>query len=143
MIAVDSNLLVYSVRRDSPFHAGTRSVVRNLAESGRPWAIAWPSIHEFPAVITHPKIYRPPTPLVDAILQVDYWMESPTLQLLGEQANYWEHLRSMLTMSKVGGPMVHDARIAAICRTHGVTELLTADRDYSRFPGLLLRNPLI
>jgi hypothetical protein len=29
-----------------------------------------------------------------------------------------------------------------LCKVHGVTELWTADRDFSRFPGLRKRNPL-
>ena len=38
--------------------------------------------------------------------------------------------------------MVHDARVAALCIAHGVTELWTADRDFGRFPDLVTRNPL-
>ena len=41
------------------------------------------------------------------------------------------------------GPMVHDAKVAALCLTHGVTEFWTADRDFSRFPSLPVRNPLL
>jgi predicted nucleic acid-binding protein len=41
------------------------------------------------------------------------------------------------------GAQVHDARIAALCLHHGVTELWTADRDFGRFPELRTRNPLI
>jgi toxin-antitoxin system PIN domain toxin len=143
MIAVDSNILVYSLRKDSPWHRPALAGIRRLAEGGAPWAIAWPCIHEFLAIVTHPRIYRPPTPPPDAILQVDYWMESPTLRLLGEGSGYWEHLKSTLAMGKCAGPVVHDARVAAICRSSGVREIWTADRDYSRFPGIVTRNPLV
>ena len=143
MIAVDTNILVYSVRADSPWHAAALGCVKRLAEDHTPWAIPWPCVHEFLAVVTHPRIYKPSTALSDAVLQVDYWMESPTLRLLGEHAGYWDHLKTLLTGGKVIGPMVHDARIAAICRLHGVTELWSADRDYSRFSGLIVKNPLI
>jgi predicted nucleic acid-binding protein len=37
---------------------------------------------------------------------------------------------------------VHDARIAALCLSHGVYELWSGDRDFSRFPALRVRNPL-
>ena len=80
MIAIDTNILVYSVRQDSPWHQAAVSCVRGAAEGSLTWAIAWPCIHEFLAVVTHPKIYLPPTRLFDAIRQVDYWMESPTLR---------------------------------------------------------------
>lgn len=39
------------------------------------------------------------------------------------------------------GNLIHDAHIAALCIEHGVSELLTADPDFARFPGLALRNP--
>ena len=63
--------------------------------------------------------------------------------LLAEPEGYWHELRSALEAGLVTGPQVHDARIAAICRMHGVQELWSADRDFNRFPGLLVRNPLV
>src|SRR5215831_17787606 len=137
MIAVDSNILVYSEREDSPWHRAALACVRGLAEGETVWAIAWPCVHEFLAIVTHPRIYRPATSMHDAVEQVDYWMESPTLRLLGEDTRYWEHLKPILTRAKAAGPLVHDARVAGICRTAGVAEIWTADRDYSRFPGIL------
>lgn len=142
MIAVDTNILVYSVREDSRWHKPALRCTRSLAEGERDWAIPWPCIHEFLAVVTNPKIYDPATLLTDAMRQVAYWMESPTLQLLSENRAYWHHLEQTLHLSQVRGGAVHDARIAAICRASGVTELWTADRDFSKFPGLVVRNPL-
>jgi uncharacterized protein len=43
----------------------------------------------------------------------------------------------------IAGPQVHDARLGALCRLHGVRKLWTADRDFGRFPGLTIRNPLV
>lgn len=143
MIAVDTNILVYSLREDSLWHPAALQCLRDLAEGASTWAIAWPSIHEFIAVVTHPRIYKPPTPLRDALLQVDYWMESPGLRLLGEGPGYWDHLKDILHAGKAVGPIVHDGHVMAICRDHGVREIWTADRDYSRFQGIRARNPLI
>jgi predicted nucleic acid-binding protein len=74
---------------------------------------------------------------------VDAWLESPTLVVLGEAESHWQALRELLRAGKVSGPPVHDARIAALCATHGVRTLWTADRDYSRFPALDSVNPLV
>ena len=63
MIAVDSNILVYAHREDSPWHAASLQCLTGLAEGRAPWAIPWPCIHEFLAITTHPRIYAPPTPL--------------------------------------------------------------------------------
>ncbi len=143
MIAVDTNILVYSVREDSPWHKAAVACIRGLAEGASNWAIAWPCIHEFIAVVTHPRIYKPPTPLPDALLQVDYWMESPGLRLLGEGPGYWSHLKEILMAGKAMGPLVHDGHVIAVCRDHGIREIWTADRDFSRFEGIRTRNPLV
>ena len=63
--------------------------------------------------------------------------------MLSETAQHWPSLRQGLEASRTIGPQVHDARIAALCRQHGISELWTADRDFGRFAGLRFRNPLI
>ncbi len=143
MIAVDTNILVYAHREDSEWHDAAANKIVELAEGRAPWAILWPCIHEFLAVVTHPRIYSPPTPLASAIDQIEAWLESPSLILLGETEGYWSELRFALEQGRIAGPLVHDARIAAICRAHGVQELWTADRDFSRFPSVTTRNPLV
>ena len=143
MIAVDSNLLVYAHREDSAWHAAAFDHMVRLAEGRAPWAIPWPCIHEFLAIVTHPRIYSPPSPLRKAIDQVEAWLESPSLVLLSESEDYWLEFRTILQAGRVSGPQVHDARVAALCQQHGVTELWSADRDFGRFPGLSVRNPLV
>lgn len=143
MIALDTNVLVYAHREDGQWHAAAAARIRELAEDRAPWAIPWPCIHEFLAIVTHPRIFAPPTPLDRALEQVDAWLEAPGLVLLAEAEPYWPALRTTLTDGRIAGPLVHDARVAALCRLHGVRELWTADRDFSRFPGLVVRNPLV
>lgn len=142
MIAVDTNLLVSAHREDSPWHNAAFSCVAGLAEGSATWAIPWPCIHEFLAIVTHPRIYSPPTPIATAIEQVDAWLQSPTLEMLGESRGYWDALRTLVERGQMVGPRVHDARIAALCRNHAVRELWSADRDFTRFPDLQVRNPL-
>ena len=143
MIAIDSNLLVYAHREDSPWHNAAYARIVELAEGPAAWAIPWPCIHEFLSIVTHPRIYTSPTPLEKAIDQVEAWLESPNLVLLSESEDYWPQLRSILQTGRVSGPQVHDARVAALCQQHGVSELWTIDRDFNRFPGLTVRNPLV
>ncbi len=143
MIAVDTNLLVYAHRVDSPWHDCAYEQIANLAEGRATWALPWPCIHEFLAIVTHPKIYAPPTPLREAIEQVEAWLESPSLVLLTELEGYWQELRAALEQGKISGPQVHDARVAALCLHHGVSELWTVDRHFGRFPNLTVRNPLV
>lgn len=143
MIAVDSNILVYAHREDSEWHAAAYAKLVELAEGRGAWAIPWPCIHEFLAVVTHPRIYAPPTPLATAIDQVEAWLESPSLVLLAESDAHWRTLREALVHGKIAGAQVHDARIAALCLQHGVKELWSADCDFGRFPDLAVVNPLV
>jgi toxin-antitoxin system PIN domain toxin len=143
MIAVDTNLLVYAHREDSEFHARALATLLEQAGSGVPWAIPWPCIHEFLAIVTHPRIFSPPTPTGTALAAVSVWINSGSCRMLGEGPGYFERLQALLVKAKAVGPMVLDARIAALCLHHGVRELWTADRDFSRFAGLRTRNPLV
>lgn len=144
MIAVDTNILVYAHRRDAEFHSAAADRVRALAQGKSAWAIPWPCLHEFFAISTHPKIYDPPSSRPQAIAQIDAWLASPSLSVLSEPAGYWDVLQTTLTAGKVIGSMVHDARIAALCATHGVRELWSADRDFGRFgSAITVRNPLV
>ncbi len=143
MIAVDTNLLVYAHREDCEWHERAISALTELARSGRHWAIAWSSVHEFLAIVTHPRIYHPPTPPATAFKAVAGWQQSAGLQFLHEGLGYLDHLQRLCVRAKIAGGRVHDARIAALCLHHGVSELWTADRDFSKFPDLKTRNPLI
>jgi uncharacterized protein len=143
MIAVDTNLLVYAHREDLPWHSAAAQRLIWLAESRDRWAIPWPCAHEFFAKVTHPRIFPRPSSAADALAFIAELSRSPTLQFLAESDEYWSLLDRMVRSSRVVGPMIHDARIAALCVLHGVSELWSADRDFGRFSQLRVRNPLI
>ena len=143
MIAVDTNILVYAHRQDSPWHERARSCLVELAEGRGAWALPWPCAHEFFAIVTHPRIFRTPTPPPLALGALDSLLQAPGIVLLAEQEPYWTTLKGQVEAGRIAGPAVHDARIAALCLLHGVRELWSADRDFSRFPGLVVRNPLV
>jgi hypothetical protein len=134
---------VYAHRKDSQWHEAAGRCLRELAEGRPSWAIPWPCVHEFLAIVTHARIYDPPTKTAQATDQVAAWLESPSVVLLGETDRYWPTLRAAIEGARAVGAQVHDARIAALCRLHGVRELWTADRDFTRFRDLKVRNPLV
>lgn len=141
MIALDTNILVHAHRGDSPWHDRALATVSQLAS--QTWALPWPCVHEFLAIVTHPRIFDPPTPLPEATHTIAEWLASPGVTMLAEVEGYDAVLLDVLQSSRVTGPRIHDARVAALCLHHGVSELLTADRDFSRFGGLKTRNPLV
>ncbi len=97
VIAVDTNVLVYARRAESAHHARARRLLTALAEGEQPWAIPWPCVYEFLRVVTHPRIFDPPTDLETALEDLESLFESPSLALLGEGPSHPSHLRA-------GGP---------------------------------------
>ncbi len=143
MIAIDTNLLIYAHREDAEFHKQAIKALCDLSESDQRWSIPWPCIHEFVAITTHPKIFDPPSPIAKALQAIEAWLDCPRCETIGEETGYFSVLQQLATKGKVVGPMIHDARIAAICINNDVHELWTTDRDFSRFPSLKTRNPII
>jgi toxin-antitoxin system PIN domain toxin len=141
MIALDTHVLVYALRAETPFHTRARKLLGDLARGKKPWALAWPCIYEFLRVVTHPRVFLPPTPVDIALADLQILLDSPSLSMLGEGPSHWKQLRTMVIDGVARGNLVYDAHIAALLSEHGVTEFLTSDRDFTRFPGLRVRNP--
>lgn len=116
--------------------------MKELAEGSRAWAIPWPCCFEFFSVVTSRRIWRgAQSSPDDAWRQLRAWTDSPTNRLIGETRGFMDTLERVALGPRVRGPVVHDARVAAICLAHGVDELLTRDRDFALFPELNTRNP--
>ncbi|MPQ97343.1 PIN domain-containing protein [Modestobacter sp. I12A-02628] len=143
MIALDTNLLVYAHRRDTPLHQAAFAAIRDLLGSREPVALPAPCIGEFLSVVTGPRMLDPASRPDEAVAQVEEWLRPDSSRVIGEGPGSWAVLRGLVRRSQVAGIRVHDARIAAICLDHGVRELWTADRDFGRFPELRTRNPLV
>jgi len=143
VFAVDTQLLVYAHRPTAPQQAATVEVLRRLVASPEPWAIPWPCVHEFLATITRPRYFNPPSTIRLGLDAIDRLGMSGNLHFLGEAEGHLALLAQLCDSGRAVGAIVHDARIAAICLGHGVSELLTADRDFTRFPALRMRNPLV
>jgi len=136
VIAVDTNILVYADREESPFHNTALRAVRQLAEGDEAWAIPIFCVGEFLRVVSHDRLFDPPTPASDAVESMASLLASPSARLLVPGDRYLSLLRSLIAESKVQGNLVFDAQIAAVCLEHGATTLLTEDRDFARFRSL-------
>ena len=142
MIALDTSLLVYAHRREARAHAAAARLLRELAEGTRPWAIPWPCCYEFLSLVTNRRIWRgAESSPGEAWRQLRAWTGSPSNRLIGETGDFSEILERFVRRPRVRGPLVHDARVAAICVAHGIEALLTRDRDFTLFPELKTRNP--
>ena len=142
MIAVDTNVLVYAHRREATEHAAAAAKLAELASSRNAWAIPWPCIYEFYSVVTSRRIWKEAASTQQqAWAQIDAWTNSPSLHLLSETQDFTSVLATLIERPRLRGPVVHDARVAALCLAHGVEALLTRDQDFSLFPELVTQNP--
>jgi uncharacterized protein len=141
LIALDTNVLVYARRTEAPHHKQALQLLKELAGGERPWALAWVCVYEFLRVVTHPRVFNPPTALESALEDVESLLRSPSLQMLGEGPAHPTRMRHALLEGKATGNLVHDGHIAALLAEHGVSEFWTADRDFNRFPGIVALDP--
>ena len=141
MIALDTNILVYARRRESAHHRDAMKLLKTLAEGDEAWALPWPCVYEFLRVVTHPRVFDPPSDLDAALDDLESLLDSPSLVMLGEGPSHPAHMRRVVSGGHASGNLAHDAHIAALAIEHGVSELLTTDRDFSRFTALHTRNP--
>lgn len=93
--------------------------------------------------MTHRRVFKTPTPLAAGLACVDPSRAGGNLHLMGEGEGYLARLREIATAAQSKGPRIHDARVAALCLHHGVSELWSADHDFSAFPQLKVLNPLV
>ena len=141
MRAVDTNVLVAAHIESVPEHEAAHDLLILLAEGDLPWALTWPCVYEFLRVATHPRIFHPPIPLERALSSIGRLLESPSLVLLSETHRHKEVMERVVRAAGAAGNLVHDAHIAALCLEHGVSEIITGDRDFTRFDGLSVINP--
>jgi len=130
---VDTNILVYAHREEVAEHAQALAWLIRLAEGPLAWAVPVFCLGEFIRVVTHPRIFDPPTGLATAIEAIDGLLESPSLRVLNPGRRYPELFAQHLREADARGNLAFDAQIAAVCAEHSVREILTADRDFARF----------
>lgn len=136
MIAVDTNLLVYAHREELPEHERALAWLRYLAAGPAPWGLPVLCLGEFVRVVTHSRIFDPPSSLEEAVGALDGLVAAPSARVLHTGVRYAEHLFDALGEARAAANLAFDAQIAAVCREHGVGRLVTRDRDFARFPWI-------
>jgi uncharacterized protein len=140
LIAVDTNILVYAHREELPQHRTAYARLRALAEGDALWGIPVFCLAEFVRVVTHPKLFDPPYSAAEACEAVERLLEAPGLRVLYPGSGFLSFFSEAVREANAVGNLVFDAQIVAVCRESGVTNLLTEDRDFARFPGFKIRN---
>lgn len=133
MIAVDTNVLVYAHRAEMPLHGIAMARLRELVEGRTPFAVPVFCIGEFVRVVTHARVFHPPSKLDVALDFLAQVLGSPAARLLVPGPTFPTLFAEACRLGRIQGNLSFDAQIVAVCREHGVAEILTEDRDFARF----------
>lgn len=141
MIVPDINLVVYAYNEEAPHHSRARDWWQELMSGPTPVAIPWVVVLGFVRLVTHPSVLTVPLPPEQALDRVSDWFEQEHVIGLDPGPRHLRILRDLFRATGVAGGLTTDTQLAAIAIEHGA-ELHSNDRDFERFPGLRLRNPL-
>jgi toxin-antitoxin system PIN domain toxin len=134
-------VLVYAHRKDADRHDDYRRWLERLVEGDRPYGISDLVLAGFIRIVTHPRVFKQPTPLKDAAAFCETLRVHPNASLLGPGRRHWQIFSALCAEVGARGNLVPDAYLAALAIESG-SEWITTDRDYRRFPGLRCRHPL-
>jgi toxin-antitoxin system PIN domain toxin len=141
MILIDVNVLVYAHRYDAPQHGEFLRWWENCAGSDRAFGIADLVLSGFLRVVTHPRIFSPPSPLEASLRFVDEIKARPNYVEVKPGPRHWDIFVKLCRNANARGNLIPDAYLAALAIESG-SEWITTDRGYARFPGLRWRHPL-
>ncbi len=141
MILIDANILLYAYNASSDHHDRARKWLEHALSSPEPVRLAWVTILSFLRIGTNPQAFPRPFSTAEAISIVSEWFAQPAVAILDPGERHWTILKNLIPTAQARGPLVMDAHLAALSVEHGAI-LCTGDRDFSRFPGLRVKNPL-
>lgn len=138
-VVVDTNVLVYAQREDAPQHEVAWNLLRTFAAEETRVGLPWPCLYEFLRVVTHPRVYAPPTPVATAWRFLEHLLSFPSFEALGATPRHDQELAAAVAEASPSGNLFFDAHVAVLAREHGFREILTEDRDFHAFPWLRVR----
>ncbi|HSE59349.1 MAG TPA: type II toxin-antitoxin system VapC family toxin [Nitrospiraceae bacterium] len=141
MVLLDVNVLVYAHREDARDHGAYLAWLEELINSDQAYGLADLVLSGFLRVVTHPKVFNPPSLMSDALAFVQELRQQPSCTVIAPGPRHWEIFCRLCVAADIRGNLVPDAFLAALAIESG-SEWITTDRDYHRFPGLRVRHPL-
>lgn len=141
MVLIDVNVLVYAHRAEAQDHIAYRRWMESCVTSDQAFGLCDPVLAAFLRIVTHPRIFKVPTPWDEALHAVATLRAQPNCIVLAPGPRHWEVFVRLCRAAAVKGNLVPDAYFAALAIESG-SEWITTDRDYARFAGLRWRHPL-
>lgn len=142
MILVDANLLLYAEDRRSPHHGAAKAWWDEQLSGTSPVCLCWTVLGAYLRIGTNPRVFERPLNLTQGISRIQSWIDQPCVRLVQPTERHWVVFQDLLREGQAVANLVTDAHLAALAIEHGCT-LMSTDSDFSRFPGLRWRNPLV
>jgi hypothetical protein len=142
MVAVDANILVYAVYRDTPQHAASRAWLERAARGEVKICLTSQVLAEFFAIVTNPRRVSNPRTPDDAVTAIEAALALPGATLLPVPPIVTSRWLEMLRRRPVRGGAVFDLQLIATLAANGVNRICTFNRaDFEGFPGLEIVRP--
>ena len=141
MDVLDVNVLVNAYRGESPDHAAFAHFVEMLIRGSQAFGIPSLSLSGLLRIVTHPRIFNPPSPIDDVLKFVEQLRTQPHCLIVVPGDRHWDIFIELCRKGNARGGLVSDAYLAATAMEIGA-ELVTADRGFGRWPGLRWRHPI-
>lgn len=136
LVLVDSNILIRWLQPRDPVFAIVEASITQLAKSGAVLCYTSQNLGEFWNVLTRP-VSRNGYGLSPVEADRQARQVEMRFRLLADGPSVHEEWRRLLVVYGVSGVQVHDARLAAAMRVHGVRRILTLNKsDFARFDGI-------
>ena len=140
MIALDTNILIYAHRSAVPEHRAAIRAIEKAAGGAGGWAIAFPCILEFWAVVTHPSSSGRPSRPEEAQAFMDQLVAAGA-RILYARNGAMVRLCKLARQLDVQGPRIFDLQIGLISQEGGAKEIWSHDRNFIAVPGLVVTYP--
>jgi toxin-antitoxin system PIN domain toxin len=141
VVLPDVNVLVYSFRADAGDHARYRAWLDTTVNGDAAFGLADLVLSGFLRVVTHPSVFKTPTPMADALRFVEVIRGVPNAIVVAPGPRHFDIFTGLCRLTGVRGNLVPDAYLAALAIESG-SDWVTVDKDFARFPGLRCRHPL-
>lgn len=141
MLVSDSNLLIYAYSVNSPYHEAAadwwEAVLNGKEAVGLPWSV----VVGFIRIVSDKRLHPNAPPLEKCFEVVNKWLAYPHVSIITPGTSHLAYVQDLMKESGAKPEMINDAHIAALAIEYRAT-IHTHDRDFRRFSGVRLHDPL-
>ncbi len=141
MVVPDANVILYAHNEADIRHERAKSWWQNALNGDEFVGLSWQVILAFVRISTNRRIVASPFTIGESLDIVREWLDRDRVLLLQPGFGHLTIFSDLLAQAGVGGELVADAHLAALAIENGAT-LVSHDRDFQRFSGLKLYDPI-